>query len=92
MAATIKHEHLATLVGSRTAGAFLGGSPVRLFNNKYLVEVAIGHFVPPGIGEIEGVGVQPDVVVPPCLRFCRGNDPQLRAAMQLIQRHLAPSG
>lgn len=91
VAAIIKHEHLATLVGSRTAGAFLGGSPVRLFNNQYLVEVAIGHFIPPGIGEIEGVGVRPDVAVPPCIRFCGGSDPQLRAAMQLIQRHFARS-
>lgn len=89
VAAIIKHERLATLVGSRTAGAFLGGSPVRLFNNEYLVEVAIGHFIPPGIGEIEGVGVQPDILVPPCISFCRGSDPQLRAATQLIRRHFA---
>jgi carboxyl-terminal processing protease len=91
VAATIKHEHLATMVGSRTAGAFLGGSPVRLFDNTYLVEVAIGQFVPPGIGEIEGVGVQPDVAIAPCTRFCRGEDPQLAAALRLIQRYLASS-
>jgi carboxyl-terminal processing protease len=91
VAAIIKHDHLATLVGSRTAGAFLGASPVRLFNNTYLVEVAIGHYVPPGIGDIEGVGVQPDVAVSPCIRFCRGKDPQLAAALQLVQQHLARS-
>ena len=89
VAAIIKHDHLATLVGSRTAGAFLGASTVRLFNNLYLVEVAIGHYVPPGIGEIEGVGVQPDVPVAPCIRFCRGRDPQMAAALRLIRRHLA---
>ena len=90
-AAIIKHDGLATLVGSRTAGAFLGGSPVRLFRNRYLVEVAIGHYVPPGIGEIEGVGVPPDVAVSPCIRFCRGRDPQLAAALQLVRRHLPGS-
>ena len=89
VAAIIKHDHLATLVGSHTAGAFLGASPVRLFHNKYLVEVAVGHYVPPGIGEIEGVGVQPDVAVPPCTRFCRGSDPQLTAALQLVRRYLS---
>jgi carboxyl-terminal processing protease len=89
VAAIIKHDHLATLVGSRTAGAFLGASPVRLFNNSYLVEVAIGHYVPPGIGDIEGVGVEPDIAVSPCIRFCRGRDPQLAAALRLIERHLA---
>ena len=91
VAAIIKHDHIATLVGSRTAGAFLGASTVRLFNNLYLVEVAIGHYVPPGIGEIEGVGVEPDVAVAPCVRFCRGADPQVAAALRLIQRHLARS-
>lgn len=91
VAALIKREHLATLVGSRTAGAFLGASPVRLFHNRYLVEVAVGHYIPPGIGEIEGVGVRPDVAVLPCIRFCRGRDPQLAAALQLVRRHLSRS-
>lgn len=91
VAGTIKYEHLARLVGTRTAGAFLGGAPVRLFNNRYLVEVAIGHFTPPGIGEIEGVGVQPDIEVPPCIQFCRGRDPQLSAALHMVQRDLRSS-
>jgi C-terminal processing protease CtpA/Prc len=67
----------------------IGGSPVRLFANQYLAEVAIGHFVPPGIGEIEGVGVQPDVAVAPRIRFCRGTAPQLAAALELAQQYLA---
>lgn len=51
--------------------------------------VAGREFVPPGIGSLEGIGVQPDVAVKPCLRFCRGSDPQLSAALRMIRT--APS-
>ena len=91
VAALIKREHLSTVVGSRTAGAFLGASPVRLFGNRDRVEVEVGHSVPPGIGEIDGVGVRPDVAVPPCIRVCRGKDSHLTAALRLVRRHLSHS-
>lgn len=90
VAAALRHDMVATLVGSRTAGAFLGGRVNHLFNDKYLLYVAVGQFVPPGIGPLEGVGVAPDVAVQPCLRFCRGSDPQLRAALQLIRARRQP--
>lgn len=92
LAGTLKHEKLAMLVGSRTAGAFLGGSPVRFQDDRYLLYVAVGNFVPPGIGPIEGVGIEPDVAVPACRAYCAGRDPQLEAALELVEDRLRQSG
>lgn len=89
VAAVARRDGIATLVGSRTAGAFLGGLANHLFNDKYFLYVAGREFVPPGIGPLEGIGVQPDVAVKPCPRFCRGSDPQLSAALRMIRT--APS-
>ncbi len=85
LAATLRHDKIATLIGSRTAGAFLGGRVNHLFNDKYFLYVAVGEFIPPGIGPLEGRGVAPDVTVAPCVRFCRGSDPQLSAALRIIR-------
>lgn len=85
VAAVIRQDRIATLVGSRTAGAFLGGLANHLFNDKYFLYVAGREFIPPGIGPLEGVGVAPNVTVAPCLRFCRGSDPQLSAVLRIIR-------
>jgi carboxyl-terminal processing protease len=84
VAATLKHERLATLVGSRTAGYFLGGSPFRFADNKYLLYLAVAGFVPP-TGPIEGIGVEPDIAVAPCRFYCAGRDPQFDAVLELIK-------
>jgi carboxyl-terminal processing protease len=86
VAATIKAERIGTLVGSRTAGAFLGGSPFRFADERYLLLLAVSTFTPPGIGPIEGIGVEPDVLVPPCRAYCAGRDPQLEKVLDLIRR------
>ncbi len=85
LAALIKRDAIGTLVGSRTAGAFLGAVPVRLIEDRYFLLVAAYGSIPmPGIGPIEGIGVTPDVEVAPCRARCRGRDPQLDRAMELI--------
>lgn len=89
LAATIKHENLATLIGSKTAGAFLGGSPVRLFDNKYFLYVPVGAWFPPEIGPLEGVGVEPDISVQACRMFCGGTDQQLNRALEAANESLA---
>jgi carboxyl-terminal processing protease len=86
VSATIKSQHIGTLVGSRTAGAFLGGSPFRFADERYLLLLAVSTFTPPGIGPIEGIGVEPDVAVAPCREFCGGRDPQLEKVFELIYR------
>ncbi len=88
VAAVIKHDKIATLVGSRTAGAFLGGFANHLFDDKYFLYVAGAEFIPPDIGRIEGLGVEPDIAVPACRKLCNGNDPQLQRALALMAQQL----
>ena len=85
VAAVIKNERLATLVGSKTAGAFLGGLANHLFDDRYFVYVAGREFIPPDVGRIEGVGVEPDIAVNACHRLCDGKDPQLEGVFDLIR-------
>ena len=85
VAGIIKRAGIGTLVGSTTAGNYLGASPFRLFDEKYFLYVAIGGGGEiPGIGVIEGVGIEPDVAVAPCRTYCSGHDPQLERVLELI--------
>jgi carboxyl-terminal processing protease len=86
VAASVRQQKIGTLVGSTTAGAFLGGRANRPFDGKYFLYVAWGAFVPEGIPPIEGIGVPPDVAVPACRVFCGGRDPQLEKALDLISQ------
>lgn len=88
MAGVIKHDKIATLVGSRTAGAFLGGRANHLFDDKYFLYVASAAFVPPDVGPIEGIGIEPDVPVQPCLKCCHGVDTQLDAAVAFLRKQM----
>jgi carboxyl-terminal processing protease len=88
LAGIVKRDKLGTLVGSTTAGYFLGASPFRFFDDKYLLLLAIGDGtvpVVPGVGRIEGIGIAPDVFVARCLMHCSGRDLQLEKAMELIR-------
>jgi carboxyl-terminal processing protease len=89
VAGVMKHEGIATLVGSKTAGAFLGGMANHLFGDKYFLYVAGGAFVPPDVGPIEGIGIEPDVPVSSCWKYCNGADPQLDQALELLRQRLS---
>ena len=88
LAGVIRRDGLGTLIGSRTAGQYLGASPFSIANDKYLLYLAVRGSRPPsdipGIGPIEGVGIQPHVTVAPCWRYCGGRDPVLEKALELI--------
>jgi len=84
LAAMIRKEKLGTLVGSRTAGGFLGAAPVRLLDDRYFLLIAAYGGVPLDLPAIEGVGVQPHVRVPPCRMLCAGKDPPLEKALELL--------
>jgi C-terminal processing protease CtpA/Prc len=56
----------------------------RLLDQRYFLYVAVGTFPTPGTGEIEGVGVAPDIEVAPCWQHCNGSDPILDRVLQLI--------
>ena len=88
LAGIVKRDGLGTLVGSTTAGYFLGASPFRFFDDKYFLLLAIGSgTIPtiPGVGQIEGIGIEPHVSVEPCRMHCAGRDPQFERALELIR-------
>jgi carboxyl-terminal processing protease len=85
IASLLKQQPQVTMVGSRTAGAFLGGAPFVFAKGNYVMLLAVRAFQPPGIEPIEGIGVEPDVQVAPCRQYCANRDPQLEHALELIR-------
>ncbi|MHB2021551.1 MAG: S41 family peptidase [Candidatus Xenobia bacterium] len=79
IAYAFKKEGLATLVGSRTAGAVSAGR-VFYLDDDSLLYVAVERIKVDG-DELEGRGVDPDVVVSREIPWCAGRDPQLDAAL-----------
>ena len=67
------------LVGTRTAGALLGGRGYLLPDDS-LLEIAVAGVEVNG-EKIEGKGVEPDMAVPFDVRYAAGRDPQRDAAV-----------
>lgn len=76
-----KRHGLGQLVGMRTAGAVVGGSPFAV-SPRGLLYLAVADVTVDGL-RLEGVGVEPDVVVDRQLPFSAGADPQLERALGL---------
>lgn len=75
------------LIGTKTAGAVLGGSAYLLPDQSLLM---IASAMVKLDGEVlEGKGVQPDQVVDLPIRYAAGDDPQLEAALAEMQRQLS---
>lgn len=85
VAAMVRQQNLGTLVGSTTAGMFVAGRANQPFDGKYFLYIGTAAFTPEGIPPIEGIGVPPDVAVPPCRVFCNGEDAQLAKALELFR-------
>jgi carboxyl-terminal processing protease len=85
VASFAKEHHLATIVGSTTAGEVLGGANFKLRNGYGLRIPTAGWYT--GNGHcIEGKGVEPDVSLensPESL--AAGNDAQLEKAKEVVQ-------
>jgi len=86
LAAMVRRDKLGTLVGSRTAGGFLGAAPIRLLDERYFLLLAVRGGLPLDLPPIEGVGVRPDVSVPACRARCGAPDTELAKALELIRR------
>lgn len=84
LAAMIKRDKIGTLVGSRTAGMYLGAAPIRLVNGRYFLLLAVQSGVLPNLPPIEGVGVEPDLAVAACRARCAAPDTELIKALALI--------
>lgn len=78
----------ATLVGTRSAGAFATGRG--LFADEdagYLLYLAAGEILLDG-HRIEGIGIDPHHHVPWPLEAAAGDDPQLQRALDLLEEEL----
>jgi len=83
MAAALKEQGGATLVGSRTAGELEDGEFVRLSDGSVL-KVSVARIRTSAGVEIEGRGYPPDVEVSPAASG--DQDPQLQRAIQIIMQ------
>jgi carboxyl-terminal processing protease len=82
-----KHKR-ATLVGERTAGAVLAGSPHLLSDHSLLFLAVLDIRVDGQV--LEGKGVEPDIPVVDGLPYAGGKDAQLDKALQ-VAANLCPS-
>ena len=89
VAFAMKQREMATLVGERTAGAALAGTPLRLSNGGILY-LAVMDGTIDGT-RLEGVGVQVDVEVPAALPYAAGKDPQLEKALEVAASARPPA-
>ncbi|HYH98427.1 S41 family peptidase [Hyalangium sp.] len=86
----MKQREMAKVVGERTAGAVLAGTPLRLSNGD-LLYVAVMDGNVDGT-RLEGVGVAVDVEVPAALPYAAGKDPQLEKALEVAAAAKPPPG
>lgn len=74
---------IGPVIGTRTAGAVVGGRPY-LIRPGILLYLAVAD-VRADSERLEGRGVTPDVVAPFDIRYANGSDPQLDAAISALQ-------
>ena len=83
-----KHK-IGPVVGTRTAGAVVAGSPFAMDDGS-LLYLAVADVHVDGDRRLEGVGVAPDIEVPFTLPYAQGADPQkdraIAVAVDLAKR------
>ena len=85
---------IGPVVGTKTAGAVVAGSPFLMSDNS-LLYVAVADVYVDGNKRIEGVGITPDVIVPFSPEYTQGADPQKQRAIEVaiaaIKKRMANS-
>jgi carboxyl-terminal processing protease len=81
LASVAKESGVATLVGRRTAGAMLAAFPISIEGGWTLL-LPVWDFRTPGGTKVEGLGVEPHVLV----KYREGRDSDLAAAVQLLSQ------
>jgi len=81
VAYAIKTQKIGTLIGERTAGAVVAGRPF-LLSDRSLLYLAVADVLLDG-QRLEGVGVEPDVVLSDRLAYAAGSDIQLDRALAI---------
>lgn len=78
----LKQYKIGTVIGTKTAGAVVGGRPFLLQDGNLLYLAVVDVFVN---GErLEGKGVTPDIEVPFELEYAQGKDPQKEKAVEVL--------
>ena len=81
-----KKYGLGKLIGTKTAGAVVGGSPFLLKDGNLLYLAVVDVWID---GErLEGKGVIPDIEVPFPLEYAQGKDPQFNKAVDVLLEQL----
>jgi len=81
-----KKHRLGKIIGTKTAGAVVGGSPFLLKDGNLLYLAVVDVLVD---GErLEGKGVLPDIEVPFPLEYVQGKDPQFDKAVEVLLEQL----
>lgn len=75
-----KKYEIGPVVGTKTAGAVVGGRPFILSDGS-LLYLAVASALADG-NLLEGIGVQPDITAPFDLPYSQGKDPQLEKAVE----------
>ncbi len=78
---------LGKIVGTKTAGAVVGGRPFLMRDGSMLYLAVVDVFIN-GKQRLEGVGVVPDVEVPFTLEYAQGADPQKDKAVDVLLQEL----
>ncbi len=82
LALLFKNEKRGVLVGTNTAGHYLGGRLYNIVDGLYALYLAVAG---DPTGELEGRGVPPDIQVVPSLPYSKGQDVQLETTLSLIR-------
>jgi carboxyl-terminal processing protease len=88
VAFAMQQRRMATLVGERTAGAVVAGTPLRLSNGGILYMAVMDGTIDGT--RLEGVGVGVDVEVADALPYAAGKDPQLDKAVEVAAKAPPP--
>ncbi len=84
LAHAFKKHKIGLLVGERTAGAVLAGTPRPLADGS-LLYIAVRNVKVDGV-TIEGMGVEPDVNIKRTLPYAAGRDEQLDGAVEAVAK------
>lgn len=77
-----KKYHLGTVIGETTAGAVLGGR-IFILSDGSMLFLAVEDSCVDG-DRLEGIGVEPDILVPMDIRYCEGKDLQLEKGIEYL--------
>ena len=77
-----QNYNIGLVIGSKTAGAVVGGRPFLLSDGSLLYVAVVDVYVD---GErLEGQGVAPDIPVPFSVEYAEGDDPQKERAIETV--------